>query len=108
MAVAKYMLHYTDKDGWNGIRSTTIGRFRANKPPGPHLRGAYFTSLDETTPYLATKLCIPRRKLAYSFTFGDAGDLKQLDGGRGQYVFYSVEDYHVEQSRQLRHGETSL
>jgi hypothetical protein len=108
MAVAKLMLHYTDKEGWNGIRSTTTWRFRASKPPGPHPYGAYFTNLDEATPYLAAKLCIPRRELAFSFAFGDAGDLKQLDGGRGQYVFSSVEDYLVEESRQVRHGETSL
>jgi hypothetical protein len=81
-----FLFHYTDKDGWNGIRATPDWRFRANKPPGPHPFGAYFTNLDEATPYLAARLCIPRRKLSHFFVFHDIGDLKQLAGGRGRYV----------------------
>jgi hypothetical protein len=104
----QFLFHYTDKDGWNGIRAMPAWRFRANKPPGPHPFGSYFTNLDETTPYLATRLCIPKRKLSHSFVFHDVGDLKQLAGGRGRYVFYSVEDYQVEEWRQSRHGATSL
>jgi len=108
MSAAILRFHYTDKGGRNGIRATPTWRFRSSKPPGPHPTGAYFTNLDETTPYLAAKLCIPRRKLSHCFVFADDRGLKQLDGGRGRYEFYSDGDYHVETDRQTRHGETSL
>ena len=102
------MFHYTNKDGWNGIGSSKTWRFRAGKPPGPHPRAAYFTTLDESTRYLAARLLIPRDKLSYVFAFSDAGDLKPLEGGRGQFVFYSLDDYDVEETRHLRKGATGL
>jgi len=102
------VFHYTTKDGWNGIRSQVVWCFRASKPPGPHPRAAYFTILDPTTPYLAAKLLIPRAKLAYSFHFGDVGDLQPLPGGRGHFIVYSPADYPVEQGRQIAHGTTGL
>lgn len=79
--------HYTNVDGFNGIRAAKVWRFHASQPPGDHPKGAYFTDLDERTPRLALKLRIPREKLKYVFAFQDAADLKPLPGGRGQYIF---------------------
>jgi hypothetical protein len=102
------LFHFTDKDGWKGIGSSKTWRFRAGKPPGPHPRAAYFTTLDENTKYLAARLLVPKSKLAYVFAFSHADDLKPLEGGRGQFVFYSIADYDVEEPRQLRKGATGL
>jgi hypothetical protein len=97
--------HYTDKAGFNGIRSAKIWRFLASKPPCDHPKGVYFTDLDEQTPRLAQRLRIPRAKLEYVFTFRDAGDLTRLEGGLGRNIFYVTTDYEVDEERQTRHGE---
>ena len=99
--------HYTNRDGFNGIRSAKVWRFIASKPPCEHPKGTYFTDLDERTPRLAQRLRIPREKLQYVFAFNDAGDLRRLEGGRGRYVFYAIMDYAVEEARQTRHGEVA-
>ena len=54
------MNHYTDRDGWNGIRSAPDWLFRAAKPPDAKPYGTYFTSLDRDTRHLALRLRIPR------------------------------------------------
>lgn len=102
------MIHYTDRDGHNAIAATPTWTFRAQKPPGPHPAGAYFTTLAPTTPYLASRLRIPRRKVEYMFEFADAGDLQPLPGGRGRYIFFSESDYNVEPERQQTHGPSGL
>ncbi len=103
------MNHFTNRDGYNSIRSQIDWLFRAGKPPGGHPFGAYFTTLGLTTPNLAVRLRIPREKLAYFFSFVDrTGDLVPLEGGRGQFVFYSRTDYTVENPRQLESGATGL
>ena len=55
------MLHYTNQNGWNSIRSQLNWLFRAQQPPGDHPLGAYFTTLPPSTRNLAKKLRIPRR-----------------------------------------------
>ncbi len=41
------MFHYTDKDGWNAIRSQADWRFKVSKPKDPDRPvGAYFTDLE--------------------------------------------------------------
>jgi len=104
------MNHFTDLPGWNAIRSQREWFFKAKQPPGDHPFGAYFTSLESGEPNLATKLRIPREKLAYLFTFRDREprDLLRLPGGRGRFIFYSLDDYAVEEPRQLANGETGL
>ncbi len=102
------MNHFTDKPGWNGIRSAPDWLFRAAKPPDERPFGAYFTTLPATAPNLAARLGIPRSKLAYIFTFSGEQGLEPARGGRGQYVFLSRNDYRVEQPRQLASGETGL
>jgi hypothetical protein len=44
------MFHYTDKQGYDGIRSQPTWKFIAHQPPGEHPKGAYFTDLDKSTP----------------------------------------------------------
>lgn len=103
------MNHYTDRQGYNSIRAQPIWLFFAlQPPPEDHPVGAYFTSLPRDTPKLAKKLLISRDKVKYVFTFVDVGDLKPLRGGRGNFIFYSPEDYPVAEDRQQFHGETGL
>jgi hypothetical protein len=45
-------------------------------------------------------LRIPRDKISFVFCFADATGLIPLEGGRGAYVFYSPDDYLVEEGRQ--------
>jgi hypothetical protein len=97
--------HYTNKDGYDGIRSAKVWRFIADKPPCEHPKGAYFTDLDEQTPLLAKRLRIGKLKIEYVFKFLDVGDLQPLEGDRGQHIFYSKTDYFVEAPRQRGKGE---
>lgn len=90
--------HYTDTDGFNGIRAATPWRFRISSPPGDHPIGAYFTDYDEATPLLSNKLRIPRSKIAFVFGFQDAGDLLPIPGARGRHIFYSPVEYTVEET----------
>ncbi|MGA2065341.1 MAG: hypothetical protein ABSG86_10240 [Thermoguttaceae bacterium] len=96
-----WMRHYTDKPGYNSIRSQVDWRFEARQPPSPdHPVGAYFTDLPSDTPNLALKLRISAAKAAYCFPFRDIGDLRPIRGHRGKHIFYSPEDYVVVQARQ--------
>jgi hypothetical protein len=96
------MHHYSDKDGYNAIGATSPWQFRASQPPGDHPFGAYFTTLPPGTPKLAVRLRIPKSKLEYVFTFIDVGDLTPLRGDRGEWIFYSLTDYFVDEPRQRR------
>lgn len=99
------MAHYTDTDGFNGIKSSPVWRFLAARPPAPqHPPGAYFTTLSRSTPLLAQRLRIPRSKIEYVFEFDDAGDLEAIDGGRGAFIFFSRTDYLVLEPRQTYAG----
>lgn len=102
------LYHYTDTSGYNAIRAEVTWRFLAQKPPGDHPIGAYFTNLHPDTPKLAKRLRIPRSKLAFEFSFADVGDLQPLDGGRGEYILYSPVDYEVPEDRQIESGSTGL
>ena len=93
------MFHYTDEAGYKAISSQIVWTFLARQPPGGRPIGAYFTAKNPRFPRLY-KLAIPRWKRVYVFAFVDAGDLKELSGGRGEYVFYSPTDYNVEVVRQ--------
>ena len=100
------LFHYTDKSGYDAIRSQSVWKFKAGQPPGDHLFGAYFTTLGRGTRNLAQRLGIPKAKIEYCFEFEDVGDLMPLPGGRGAYILYSPDDYEVEKPRQLYHGAT--
>jgi hypothetical protein len=90
------LFHYTDGDGFNGIRAQPIWVFKAAQPAGDHPRGAYFTTLGPDTGNLAKRLRVPKAKIAFVFCFVDGSDLIPLPGGRGAFIFYSRDDYEVE------------
>jgi|SRR5580658_9465364 hypothetical protein len=100
--------HFTDLPGYNAIRAQPEWLFRAHDPPADHPRGAYFTTLGPETRNLSIRLRIPKVKLAFVFSFSDAGDLKRIDGDRGTWVFYSPADYRVVEDRQQTSGATRL
>ncbi len=95
------MFHYTNKSAFNAIHVQPIWLFKISKPPCENPAGAYFTTLHEDTPLLANKLRIPREKLAFRFSFGDANDLQPIRGDRGRFILYSPKDYQVEPDRQV-------
>ena len=98
------MFHYTDGDGFDAVRSQPIWVFKAAQPPGDHPRGVYFTTLRPDSVNLAKRLRVPKVKTEFVFCFSDGSDLKPLPGGRGEFIFYSPDDYSVDQSRQVDHG----
>lgn len=102
------MHHYTDKSGYNGIRSTPDWLFKGSQPPGDHPFGAYFTTYGPETKNLALRLRIPVKKLGHVFVFMDARDLIQLRGQRGDFILFSREDYLVEESREIDSGESPI
>jgi hypothetical protein len=99
-----YQHHYTDDSGFKAIHSRPTWLFRAAQPPGDHRFGAYFTTLPPGTPKLATRLRIPKRKIAFVFCFVDAGDLVPIEGDRGRFIFFSRDDYVVDGDRQVAAG----
>lgn len=100
------MLHYTDQNGWNSVRSQVDWLFLAQKPPSDHPFGAYFTNLPPDTINLAKKLRLPKRKLEFVFCFSGSTGLIQLAGGRGAFIWYSPINYVVSQLRQHAHGRS--
>jgi hypothetical protein len=90
------LFHYTDRDGFNGIRSQPTWLFRAERQRSSHLpNGAYFTTLELNEPTAAlffARTRIPRSKRGFVFQFRDAGDMIPLDGDRGRFVLYSPRD----------------
>lgn len=100
------MFHYTNSKGYNAIRSQLTWLFRASKPPGDHPKGAYFTTLTPGTANLGKRIFVRgcRDKLEFVFCFSGTEDLKPLPGGRGVLIFFSEDDYSVEQNRQIAHG----
>lgn len=103
------LFHYTNVKGYNGIRSQKVWTFRTSKPPGGHPQGAYFTTLPPSTPNLNKRLFVRgcADKTEYLFSFSGGEDLVPLQGGRGDYVFYSGDDYEVDESRQGPFGKTT-
>lgn len=102
------MFHYTNEKGHKAISSQPIWLFKASKPPGDHPKGAYFTTLPPGTRNLAKRLFVRgcADKIAFVFCFSGDDDLTPLEGGRGAFIFYSVDDYPVEKKRQGPHGPT--
>jgi hypothetical protein len=101
--------HYTDKDGWNAIRSQPTWRFKASQPKDPDRpKGAHFTDIEPTETNLRTlykRLQVPKGKQEYVFWFvGFDGLIQPNDGrGRDKRIYFSPVDYEVAEARQ-RHG----
>ena len=102
------VFHYTDKAGWNGIRSQRDWVFRASTPPGEHQEGAYFTKLPPSTQRgnLAKALRTPRAKREFVFMFVGTEGLEPATylGSRGHHVLWSSVEYRVERLRQRFDG----
>lgn len=101
--------HYTDRKGWNGIRSQKEWPFKASQPIDPDRPvGAYFTDIEPTEESLRTlfkRIRVPKVKQEFVFWFVGRENLTQLFDGRGRdkRIFFSPVDYHVAEPRQ-RHG----
>ena len=106
------VFHYTDKAGWDAIRSQIAWRSLASKPRAKERPvGAYFTLIEPTPQNLKTlhkRIRIPKAKQEYVFWFLGVAGLDRLNDGRGrdQWILYSEGDYEVEKYRQRR-GETT-
>jgi hypothetical protein len=104
--------HYTDQEGWNGIRSQTEWPFKATQPQDRNRPiGAYFTDIEPTEENLRTlykRIRVPKVKQEFVFWFEGRHDLTQLFGGRGRdrRIFFSSVDYHVPEPRQLYGNNT--
>ena len=107
------LFHYTDRDGWNSIRSQPDWKFQTaqpqdqNRPPG-----AYFTDIEPSAMNLRTlhkKIRIPKAKQQYLFWFTGSEGLSQLNSGRGRdkRIFFSATDYDVISGRQKYEGDTN-
>jgi hypothetical protein len=102
------LFHYTNRAGYNAIRSQPTWLFKAFEPPGGHPKGAYFTTLPPGTVNLGKRIFVRgcRDKLEFAFHFSGSDGLQRIAGGRGEVIFCSPDDYPVEPSRQLDHGLT--
>jgi hypothetical protein len=100
------MFHYTDKAGWNAIRSQVVWLFKISQPKDPDRpRGAYFTDMGPSPQNLRVlhkKIRVPREKQEYVFQFKETDGLTQLNNGTGRdkRIFFSPVDYPVTQDRQ--------
>ena len=107
------MFHYTDKDGWNAIRSQVNWLFKVSQPKDPDRpKGAYFTDIEPSPQNLRVlykKIRVPRDKQEYVFEFNGAEGLTQLNEGRGRdrRIFFSPIDYAVAGNRQKYEGSTA-
>ncbi|MGH7174106.1 MAG: hypothetical protein ACRELG_27875 [Gemmataceae bacterium] len=102
------LFYYTNDKVYKAIRSQVPWLFKASKPPGDHPKAAYFTTLAPGAANLAKRLFVRDcpDKIAFVFSFSGGEDLTHLEGGRGAFIFYSVEDYSVGEERQGPHGPT--
>jgi len=100
--------HYTDDSGFKAISSQPVWLFKASKPSGDHPKAAYFTSLPPETKNLSKRLFVRgcAKKTEFFFSFAGTFGLTRLRGGRGDHIFYSLDDYPVEEERQRDRGKT--
>ncbi len=102
--------HYTDKDGWNAIRSQLEWLFKTSQPLAKERpNGVYFTDIEPTEENLRTlhkRIRVPKKKQDFVFWFTGRDGLTQLFEGRGRdrRIFFSDSDYTVEKSRQQHEG----
>ena len=105
------MNHFTDKTGYNAIRSQALWTFKAVQPRSPNNPvGAYFTTYEPEEPNLSKKIFVPVVKLAFVFKFNEPTPLLPIPGGRGRLgkIFYSPTDYDVDEEHKVEAKETGL
>lgn len=106
------MFHYTDKDGWNAIRSQIDWKFKVSQPKDPNRpQGAYFTDIEPSPTNLRVlykRIRVPKDKQDYVFWFQGTEGLTQLNEGTGRdrYIYFSEIDYVVVRDRQRDEGPT--
>jgi hypothetical protein len=106
----KNIFHYSDKEGWNAIRSQREWNFKASQPKDPSRpNGAYFTDIEPTASNLRTlhkRIRVPKVKQEYVFWFCGTDGLCQLNDGRGRdrRIFFSPTSYQVASEKQKRDG----
>lgn len=103
-----YLHHFTNRVGYNAIRSQKTWTFKAKGQRADRLPdGTYFTPLWLNAPAFYPRTRVPNDKRGFHFSFDDVGDLKPFPGDRGQFVLYSPVDYPVEpEPRRGTHGTT--
>jgi len=108
------MFHYTDKPGWNAIRSQIVWQFKISVPKDPNRpKGAYFTDLEPSPTNLRVlykKIRVPREKQEYVFWIKGVDDLTRLNNGTGRdkRIFFSPIDYQVAEEHQLYGNVTQV
>ncbi|XXY51965.1 hypothetical protein WME91_12560 [Sorangium sp. So ce269] len=105
------MNHFTNKEGFDGIRSQPTWLFKAVQPrQSRHPVGAYFTTFGPDEPNLSKKLFIPKTKREFVFSFVEPIPLKMLEEKRGEVhqIYYSPTDYHVPRAHQSFHGHVKV
>jgi hypothetical protein len=102
------LFHYTNSKGHKAISSQVVWLFKASRPPCDHPKAAYFSTLPPGTKNLSKRLYVRgcAEKIEFVFNFSGSEDLERLRGGRGDHVYYSMEDYPVVEDRQGPHGQT--
>ena len=106
------IFHYTDKDGWNAIRSQPVWTFKVSQPKDPDRpAGAYFTDIEATATSLRTlykRIRVPRAKQENVFWFVGTEGLKQLNNGLGREkrIYLCPVDYLVSEQRQRFSGDS--
>jgi len=106
------VFHYTDRAGWNAIRSQVVWRFKASQPNAADRPcGAYFTVIEPSPHNLRTlhkRIRVPKAKQEYVFWFTGNEGLQQLNDGRGRdrWILFSPADYDVKKDRQKKAGST--
>ena len=108
------VFHFTDKAGWNAIRSQVVWRFLASQPPAKDRPvGAYFTTIEPTPQNLRTlhkRIRVPKAKQEFVFWFVGTAGLQQRNDGRGRdrWILFSPVDYAVEEKRQRKSDATDV
>lgn len=104
--------HYTDKDGYNGIKAQKQWHFLPAQPQArDRPKGVYFTDISPAPENLRTlfkRLRIPKVKQGYVFSFVGREGLTHLNKGRGRdrFILFSAEEYVVGELRQRYAGTT--
>jgi hypothetical protein len=100
------MLHYTDDAGYKAIGSQIDWTFKALQPPDNRPMGAYFSTLRPDAHRFSARTRIPKAKQTFVFAFDGQGGLEPVEGGKGEYIFWSRVDYRVIEARQRYNGVT--
>ena len=100
----KWLLHYTDADGYKAIASQQVWTFKAQQPKGGRPYGVYFTRLLPDDNKLPAGTMLPKAKREYVLVFVDEAGLEPVPGGKGDYNLFTNGDYLIDTDRQRYKG----